>query len=103
MYTPAVMGVHETPVGERHEVGVRDLRRELRRWLDAAAAGDEVVVTERGRPIAKIIDLDPESGLERLRRAGLVQMPARPRPRAEKLEPVRARGSVSDLVADQRR
>jgi hypothetical protein len=32
-----------------------------------------------------------------------VQMPTRPRPRAEELEPVRARGSVSDLVADQRR
>lgn len=102
MYTVKTMGVHEARRA-RHEVGVRDLRRELRRWLDAAAAGDEIVVTERGRPIAKIVDLAPESGLERLRREGLVQMPRRPRPRAESLAPVPARGSVSDLVTDQRR
>jgi prevent-host-death family protein len=97
------MDVHEDPARRRLEVGVRDLRRELRRWLELAGEGVEIVVTERGRPIAKIVDLDSESGLERLRRAGLVQMPTRPRPRAEELDPVRARGSVSDLVADQRR
>jgi prevent-host-death family protein len=97
------MDVHDESTPGRIEVGVRDLRRELRRWLDRAAAGTEIVITERGRPIAKIVDLSAESGLERLRRAGLVQMPTRPRPRAEEFEPVRARGSVSDLVAEQRR
>jgi len=103
MYTHPDMEVHDETTARRIEVGVRDLRRELSQWLDRAAAGTEIVITERGRPIAKIVNLDAESGLERLRRAGLVQMPTRRRPRAEEFEPVRAQGSVSDLVAEQRR
>ena len=34
------------------EVGVRELRENLAEWLDRAAAGEEILVTERGKPKA---------------------------------------------------
>ena len=35
-------------------VGVREFRENLRAYLDRVKAGEEVVVTERGRPIARL-------------------------------------------------
>ena len=40
------------------EVGVRDLKNNLSRYLDRVQAGEEVIVTERGRPIARLAALD---------------------------------------------
>jgi prevent-host-death family protein len=40
-------------------VGVRELRENLRSYLEQVKNGDELVVTDRGRPIARI--LGPES------------------------------------------
>jgi prevent-host-death family protein len=42
--------LHHVPV----EVGVRELRENLAEWLDRAAAGEVIVVTERGRPKARL-------------------------------------------------
>lgn len=86
----------------RIEVGVRDLKNNLSRYLDQVEAGVEVVVTDRGRPIARLngIDTAPTDRLTALIEAGLVQPPtatARRRP-----APLRASGSVSELVAEQR-
>ena len=36
----------------RHRVGIRDLRDALSRWLEKGKRGDEVVVTDHGRPVA---------------------------------------------------
>ena len=38
----------------RVEVGVRELRENLSDWLDRAAAGEEILVTERGKPKAML-------------------------------------------------
>jgi len=85
----------------RVEVGVRELRENLSHWLDRAAAGDEVIVTERGRPKARLTTA--ETGLERLAREGLVTFPAQPRRpiRDEDLVPVL--GSVTELLLEERR
>lgn len=40
-------------------VGIRELRENLRSYLEQVKNGDEVLVTERGRPVARI--LEPES------------------------------------------
>jgi prevent-host-death family protein len=40
-------------------VGVRELRENLRSYLDRVKDGEELLVTERGKPIARI--LEPES------------------------------------------
>ncbi len=36
-------------------VGVRDLRQNLSRYLDRVKAGDSLVVTERGREVARLV------------------------------------------------
>jgi prevent-host-death family protein len=85
------------------EVGVRELKNNLSAYLDEVAAGATVVVTERGKPVARLVGIDePTSRLAELVAAGLVQTPRSPvRHRPSKL--IKASGTVSDLVADQRR
>lgn len=83
------------------EVGVRDLRDHLSRYLDDVRAGHELVVTDRGTAIARLVPLHGERALDRLIREGRVT-PATSSLR-ELPAPVAASGTVSDLVADQRR
>jgi antitoxin (DNA-binding transcriptional repressor) of toxin-antitoxin stability system len=81
------------------EVGILALRARLGLYIELVEQGREVIVTRRGRRIARISRLgDP---LGDLVRRGLVRMPVgRWLPRRARVE---AAGSVSDLVADQRR
>ncbi|RDI75572.1 phd-fam: prevent-host-death-type protein [Gaiella occulta] len=81
------------------EVGIRALRADLSRWLKLVEAGEEIVVTDRGKPVAKITPANGRSKLDELIARGLVH-PA-PRPVREKLPPpIEAKGTVSDLVRD---
>jgi prevent-host-death family protein len=61
--------------------GVADLKARLSQYLAAVKAGDEVLVTERGNPVARIVPLPTrdaaETGWEDLERAGLIRRPAR--------------------------
>lgn len=87
----------------RVEVGVRDLKNHLSRYLEQVVSGVEVVVTDRGRPIARLSAIDDveQDKLTALIDAGVVKPPVskvRRRP-----VPLKASGSVSDLVAEQRR
>lgn len=91
------MTLHEEP----SEVGVRDLHDRLSEHLDRVAQGDEIVVTRRGRRIARLTPIDAGDRLEELVARGLVTPPTSSGRTLR--EPVKARGTVSDLVADQRR
>jgi prevent-host-death family protein len=82
------------------DVGVRELRDHLSRYLDRVRDGEEVVVTERGRPIARITPLSSTGRLDRLIAEGVVT-PARSSRRLA--PPVTVAGPVSDLVGEQRR
>lgn len=82
---------------------MRDLKNNLSRYLDEVESGVEVVVTDRGRPIARLSGIDASGGdkLAALVEAGLVRPPTskvRRRP-----VPLKSDGSVSELVAEQRR
>jgi prevent-host-death family protein len=59
------------------EVGVAQLRRELKDWLDRARAGDEVVITERGRPVARLSGIDVAPLLDQLAEEGRLSAPPR--------------------------
>jgi prevent-host-death family protein len=82
-------------------VGVRQLRDGLSRYLAEVRAGHTVTITDHGRPIARIVPVDEPIPLERLTSEGGVQR-ARQRERSAP-RPVEAFGTVSDLVAEQRR
>lgn len=83
----------------KSEVGVRELHNRLSEYLDRVEGGGEVVVTRRGRPVARLSGLG-ERPFEALTRRGLVRMPQDERsPRSAQ---VQGTGPVSDLVAEQR-
>jgi len=82
------------------EVGIRELRADLSRWLKRVENGEEILVTDRGRPIARITSANGRSKLDDLIARGLAT-PAKRRPTPETmLPPIKARGTVSDLVRD---
>lgn len=85
------------------EVGVRDLKNNLSRYIDQVRHGQNVIVTDRGHPVARLSAVDEATAkLAGLVAAGLVRAPTssvRSRPARR----VSAKGSISDLVADQRR
>jgi len=85
------------------KVGVRELRNNLSRYLDRVHAGDEVVVTDHGREIARIVPIAERkpSALDRLVAEGLATPPMKAR------RPLPSRGipasqAVSPLVSEQR-
>ena len=85
------------------EVGVAQLRRELKDWLERVQSGDEVVITERGRPVARLSGIDVAPLLDQLAEQGQVSGPATARrPSARSRKRVRARGDISDLIAAER-
>jgi prevent-host-death family protein len=45
----------------RHEVGIRELRDALSRWIEKVKAGDEVVVTDHGRAVAVLSAIPAEA------------------------------------------
>lgn len=83
------------------EVGVRALRDGLSRHLAEVQRGKTIVVTDHGKVIARIVPAEEPTTLERLIREGLVR-PAK-RGKRSVPDPVRTKGTVSDLVAEQRR
>ncbi len=57
---------------------VSELKASLSKYLARVKAGEEVVVTERGIPVAKLVPIPPAEGAEeerlaRLERAGLIK------------------------------
>jgi antitoxin (DNA-binding transcriptional repressor) of toxin-antitoxin stability system len=86
---------------QTYEVGVRDLHDRLSEHLKHVHGGAEVVVTRRGQPIARLSAAGAADPLEDLVSRGLVTPPTGPRTRLPRK--VKASGSVSELVAEQRR
>jgi prevent-host-death family protein len=65
------------------QMGLREANQHFSKAIKAVKAGREVVLTERGKPIAVIRPLPApgswEAGLRRLEAAGLLRRTARPR------------------------
>jgi prevent-host-death family protein len=82
---------------------VRELKNNLSRYLGRVQDGEEVIVTDRGKPVARLTTIDRSTDrLAELTRAGVVR-PPRKADRSRPSRRIASKGSVSDLVADQRR
>ena len=94
-----------TPQSEplKTEVGVRELHDRLSRYVQHVQDGAEVVVTMRGRRVARLVPVDEIDPLADLRARGLVREPTAPRTPRGRRARLKAAKAVSDLVADQRR
>ena len=86
------------------DVAISELRAHLSDYLDRASEGDEIVVTDRGVPIARLTGLTATATLERLAADGVIaRATAAPRPRAAGQSRPRPRRPVADQVSDKRR
>ncbi|MCY3910463.1 MAG: type II toxin-antitoxin system prevent-host-death family antitoxin [bacterium] len=86
------------------DVAVTELRANLRFWLDQVRDGDEVVITERGMPVARITAIDAMSAIEELTAHGVIARPLSPeRPKAAGRDLPQVGRSLSDLISEQRR
>jgi prevent-host-death family protein len=82
-------------------IGIAELKALLSETLARVKAGEEVLVTEHGRPIARLMPLSaltPAAATQELVRSGLVRAPEKPfdetfwkLPRARYCEPPRRR------------
>jgi prevent-host-death family protein len=92
------------PYTKSMDVAVSELRAHLSDYLDRAREGDEIVITDRGIPIARLLGLTATATLERLAADGVIaRATAAPRPRAAGQPRPRPRRPVADQVSDQRR
>lgn len=86
------------------EVSTSALRAGLATWLQRVADGGEVVVTDRGTPVARLVPVSSASTIERLLADGVISRgESTARPRARGTSRARATGPVAELVAEQRR
>ena len=46
-------------------VGIRELKAKLSEYVNRAANGEQIVVTDRGRPVARLVGLGEASTIER--------------------------------------
>jgi prevent-host-death family protein len=85
-------------------VGVRELKTRLSAYVRAVTAGTTVIITERGKPVGRILAIQPSVNLKihDLAQSGLFRWngkkfaPARPQIRS------RRRRKISDLVVENR-
>ncbi|MFZ4519381.1 MAG: type II toxin-antitoxin system Phd/YefM family antitoxin [Microthrixaceae bacterium] len=77
-------------------VGVRDLKAHLSEYLGRVRDGETLVVTDRGRPVARLVPYGADSVLERGFDEGWVEPPRR----HGGLEPVTQRASASRSVLE---
>ena len=86
-------------------VGVRELKNQLSSFLDRVKAGEEITVTEHGRPIARLsavgVDVDRMADLIA---SGIVQPAANSQRQlpAKRVKLTDRSASLADIVAEQR-
>lgn len=86
-----------------HHVSVSEFRRRLAHWIDRAGRGDEIVITDRGRPVAELRAAGARGRFAELVEQGIITPALFPKTPIDRKSLIKAKGSVSDLVKDQRR
>jgi prevent-host-death family protein len=86
------------------DVAVTELRAHLGRWIDAAREGNDIVITDRGTPVARIVALDSTPAIDRLTAQGVISRPTHStRPVAGDRQRPTPKRPVADIVSEQRR
>lgn len=88
------------------QMGLREANQHFSKAIKAVKAGHEVVLTERGKPIAVIQPLPAsgtwEAGLRRLEAAGLLRRAVRPGP-MRPVRPIRLKGEPLSVTLRRER
>ncbi|MDO8389889.1 MAG: type II toxin-antitoxin system prevent-host-death family antitoxin [Actinomycetota bacterium] len=83
-------------------VGVRELKQHLSEFLDRAAAGEVIQVTDRGVPKVQIVPVPGAGQMERGVDEGWLRPPARSGPLAP-VHRAASRQRIVDVLDDDRR
>ncbi len=85
-------------------VGIRDLKTRLSAYMQQVKAGATVVITERGRPIGRIVPLSPsvETRVQELVQAGLMAWSGRKLAPLAPLARTRGKRTLADLLLEDR-
>ena len=91
-------------------VGIREAKARFSHYVDLACAGDEVVITDRGRPVVRLVAVvsnkkgSEEDVFRELEEAGLLERASGKKRSAPKV-PIAPRGrvSISAVVREMRR
>jgi prevent-host-death family protein len=89
---------------------ISEAKAKLSALLDRVKAGEEITITDRGKPVARIVpvppaDVDWDERLERLAREGVIRLPRKELDvQAFLARPlVRSRESVLEALLEERR
>ena len=86
------------------DVAVTELRAHLSKWIDAAREGNDVVITDRGTPVARIVAIDATPVIDRLTAQGIISRPtSTTRPVAGSRGRPTPKHPVAEIVSEQRR
>ena len=85
-------------------VGIRELKARLSAYMWLVKAGATVVITERGKPVARIVPLSPsvEARVRELVQAGLVAWSGRKLAPLAPVARTRGKQAVADLLLESR-
>ncbi len=84
------------------DVSITELRANLASWLDEVQDGAEVTVTDRGKPIARIVPAGTAALIKDLTDRGILSPPASTvRTKATGRPRVAIRGEIADLPRDE--
>ena len=89
-------------------VGLRELKNHLSKYIHRAEKGEDVLVTDRGKPVARISGMSDEAsrieeGLRRMETEGLLRRPTKSR-RRKPWPLVKLPGKpASEMVIEDRR
>lgn len=84
------------------KIGVREFRENLSEWLDRAASGDTVVVTERGRAKVQVTGTGYAVVREQLAQQGVLRKATEPKPRIRFDGPDPEDSPVTDAILRMR-
>jgi prevent-host-death family protein len=87
------------------QVGIKELRDGLSRYVgDVHETGRALIITDRGKPVAKIVSLEPwDERYARLVAEGAITPPSRPRGKIPRPATVLTPGpTMADIVIEQR-
>ena len=85
-------------------VGIRELKSHLSHYLRLVKRGATLLITERGRPIGRIVPvgLPPEDRLQTMVEAGLVSWSGRSFPPTMPVATTHGQQTVADLLLEDR-
>jgi len=85
-------------------IGIRELKTRLSAYMQQVKSGATVVITERGKPIARIVPLSPsvKNRVQELVQAGLMAWSGRKLAPLAPVARTRGRQTVADLLLEDR-